>query len=77
MKTEEIRKDVRDYILSCANETLARLGVNEKVKEVANVDLYVQTPGVYEFESSPIRHMPMMFKELKAVGCIMAVEVKE
>ena len=75
---KEIRKDVREYILSQVNETLARLGVNEKVVETREYTPRHQQDRIYyEFESAPIRQMPMMFKKLVVCGHVISIEVKD
>ena len=68
----EIRNDVREYILSEVNMTLARLGVSEQVRETLVRDEKYENIIRYQFESAPIRQMPMVFKKL-TVGGYMAV----
>lgn len=72
---KEIRKDVREYILSQVNETLARLGVSEKVVETKEFEAKYQDTLHYEFQSAPIRQMPMMFKKLVVDGYMVSVEI--
>lgn len=62
----KLSKEVRDYVLSEVNETLARLGVSESIttleeKTARNGDTY------YRGVSAPIRQMPKMFKKLVVV----------
>jgi len=74
---KEIRKDVREYILSRVNETLARLGVSEKVVETNEWEDKYRDKLHYNFESAPIKQMPMMFKRLVVSGHLVSVETKE
>ena len=74
---KEIRKDVREYILSKVNESLSRLGVSEKVVDTKEFEDRCQGTLHYEFESSPIRQSPMLFKELFVKGYMVSIEEKE
>ena len=74
---KEIRKDVREYILSQVNETLARLGVSEKVVETKEWTDRYDSVLHYHFESAPIRQTPMVFKKLVVEGYMVAIELKE
>lgn len=71
---KEIRKDIRDYILEQVNESLARLGVSEKVVEVREKESRSGEKVVYEFESAPIRQTPVMFRKLYIGGYMTAYE---
>ena len=74
---KEIRKDIRDYILSEVNGTLARLGVSEDVVETKeSEDKYNKTLH-YCFDSAPIRQMPKMFKTVIVNGYMVSLEVSE
>ena len=74
---KEIRKDVREYILSQVNETLARLGVSEKVVETKEWTDRYDSVLHYNFQSAPIRQTPMLFKKLVVDGYMVSTEVKE
>lgn len=75
---KEIRKDVREYILSQVNEALNRLGVFELVQETGEfTPSHNQSKLYYEFESAPIRQTPMLFKKLIVKGDMICVEQKE
>lgn len=73
----EIRKEIREYILSHVNETLARLGVSEQVKETKESTDRHNDAMLYGFESPAIRQMPMMFKKVYVDGYMVSVEIKE
>ena len=70
----EIRKEVREYILDEVNKTLARLGISENVKETKEYDNTYEGLRHYQFESAPIRQMPMMFEKVIVKGYMVAVE---
>lgn len=73
----EIREDVREYILSEVNLSLARLGISEPVQEKEEyVDKYNDLLK-YKFESAPIRQQPMMFKKLIVDGYMVTITPKE
>ena len=74
---KEIRKDVREYILSQVNESLTRLGVSEKVEEYNINEVRYKDKMQYEFKSAPIRQMPVMFKKLIVSGYMMCIEAQE
>ena len=74
MKTE-IRKDVRDYILEQVSESLARLGVSEKVVEIEARERDGRI--WYNFRTAPIKQMPVLFKELVVCGEMVVALVKE
>ena len=71
----EIRKQIREYILSDVNQTLARLGVSEKVVETKERNSLLGNIH-YDFESPAIHQMPMMFKKVYVDGYMTAVEIK-
>lgn len=73
----EIRNDVREYILSEVNMTLARLGVSEQVKETKEFENKYNDLLEYQFGSAPIRQMPMMFKRLTVDGYMVAIMPKD
>jgi len=74
---KEIRKDVREYILSQVNETLARLGVSEQVVETETWEDKYRGTLHYKFKSAPIRQMPMMFKAVVVEGYMVSIELEE
>jgi len=66
---KEIRQEIREFILKDVNQTLARMGVSEEVKETKILtDSRCYDSVNYLFESKPIRQMPMMFKEVVVDG---------
>lgn len=74
---KEIRKDVREYILSQVNETIARLGIDKDVVETNVYESTYMDKLYYNFESAPISQMPVMFKKLIVTGHMVSVVVKE
>ena len=74
---KEIRKEIREYILRDVNMTLSRLGVSEPVKEKSEwIDKYNDSLH-YEFESAPLRQIPMVFKKLEVDGYLVSLEIKK
>lgn len=73
----EIRKEIREFILNDVNESLARLGISESMRETVEREIKYSDTIHYEFESAPIRQMPMMFKKLIVKGYMVAVKVEE
>lgn len=76
MKTE-IRKEVRDYILSEVNLTLSRLGISEKIVETEEWEDNCRNNIKYRFESPAIKQMPVMFKKLIVEGYMVVIEPKD
>ena len=74
---KEIRKDVRDYILSEVNVLLSRLGVNEGVKETGEKYWKNSDKLDYNFKSAPVRQTPMLFKKLYVEGYMVSVDIKD
>ena len=74
---KEIRKEVRECILSDVNQTLARLEVSENVKETGEHEASYYGTLHYEFESDAIRQMPMIFKKLYVTGYMVALDIEE
>lgn len=73
---KEIRKDIREYILSEVRTTLMRLGVTEDIKETHESINRYEDLLYYNFKSTPIRQMPMLFKELYVDGYMTSIEIK-
>ena len=73
----EIRKEIRERILSEVNESLARLGISEPLVET---EAYKDKQGNvqhYNSMTAPIKQMPKMFKQLFVVGQMEAYESKD
>ena len=69
----EIRKEIRDYILNDVNQSLARLGVSEKVSETRESYVKYTDELVYKFRSPSIRQYPVVFKDLYVTGDMTAL----
>ncbi len=74
---KEIRQEIREYILSDVNLTLARLGVSEPVKETSVWEGRHKDKLEYMFKSAPFHQMPMMFKKAFVKGYITAVDITD
>lgn len=74
---KEIREDVREYIMRQVSESLARLGVFEPMCELKPREDEYHDRVEYTYESEPIRHTPMLFKELRAKAHMVMLEPKK
>lgn len=74
---KKIRDEIRDYLLTDVNRTLARLGVSEEVKETMIYEDKYRDRLKYSFESAPIRQLPMMFAKVIVDGYMVATELEE
>lgn len=75
MKSTDLRNEVREYILSDVQMTLARLGINAACKFVTEKDY--RGNDYLTIETSKFQTMPMMFKELYVRGPVGTYEEED